>query len=113
MIAPVYQAIEMAKEAKCEMGMYIEMMENMREDRVQLELNTTIRNILETNSTRRPTYLRMNTSLVTLNIYIQNTRYNRIHSKVFYETQTWFSLATYRDRKMVKNQQRGLFVYMW
>ncbi len=39
--SPVYQAIEMAKEAKYEMGMYIEMMENMREDPIQLELNTT------------------------------------------------------------------------
>ncbi len=67
--SPVYQAFEIAKEAKCEMGMYIEMMENMREGPVQLELNTTRRNILETNSTRRQTYLRMNTSLVTHNIY--------------------------------------------
>ncbi len=57
--SPVYQAIEMAKEAKCKMGLYIEMMENMREDPVQLELNTTRTNILETNSTKRQTYLRM------------------------------------------------------
>ncbi len=67
--SPVYQAIEMAKEVKCEMGMYIEMMGNMRGDPVQLELNTTRKHILETNSTRRQTYLRMNTSLVTHNIY--------------------------------------------
>ncbi len=63
--SPVYQAIEMAKEAKCGRGMYIEMMVDMREDPVQLELNTTRRNILETNSTSRQTYFRMNTSLVT------------------------------------------------
>ncbi len=65
----VCQDIEIAKEARCEMGMYIERLENMREDPVELELNNTKRIILGIDSTRRQTYIRLNTNLVTHNMY--------------------------------------------